>query len=68
MLDLRVLMFSYCDCQVIKATICWGVLVMAFFAAVSARAADPVIDIDGSSEGRTFEGLGALVPVLRRGC
>ena len=42
-----------------KTIICCGVLVMAFLGTVATRDAEPVINVDGKSEGRTFEGLGA---------
>ena len=43
-----------------KMLTCSALLALAWFSAAMARAAEPIINVDGNSEGRTFEGLGAL--------
>ncbi len=38
---------------------CSVVLAITLLTAAASRAAEPIIDVDGQSAGRTFEGLGA---------
>ncbi len=43
-----------------RMTTCWGMLVTVLLGTAAARTAEPIINVDGRSEGRTFAGLGAL--------